>query len=280
LVVGNALADSIPVPIARVPDGPPLFTKAADDFEQLVVESVNQERWTNGQLAPLKRVTELDSSSELHSSNMDTRNFFAHCDLDTGTSPSDRAIAAGYGVGAAENIAAGYSTPSAVMTGWMGSTGHRNNILSTSHREIGVGYVLAASDTNNIRVDFNSNCVADTTPPNAGPYYHYWTQNFGARSAVYPVVINREAYTTTTRAVQLYLYGTGWAQDMRFNNDGGSWSAWETFNSNKNWQLSAGNGSKTVNVELRNGSTVGQASDTIMLAEIVDDNMILSDQFE
>ncbi|MBN2148668.1 MAG: hypothetical protein JW726_14875 [Anaerolineales bacterium] len=30
----------------------------------------------------------------------------------------------------AENIAAGYTTPSQVMTGWMNSTGHRNNILS------------------------------------------------------------------------------------------------------------------------------------------------------
>lgn len=38
-----------------------------------------------------------------------------------------------------ENIAAGYRTPEAVMTGWMNSTGHRNNILNSGFNRIGVG---------------------------------------------------------------------------------------------------------------------------------------------
>ncbi|MEZ5591505.1 MAG: CAP domain-containing protein [Gammaproteobacteria bacterium] len=257
-----------------------MLTKAAADYEQQVVELVNQERWNNGQLSPLKRVTELDSAAELHSGNMGTRNFFAHCDLDTGTLPSNRAIAAGYGAGAAENIAAGYTTPSAVMTGWMTSTtGHRENILSASYREIGVGYVLDSSDSDNVRLESNGDCNADGGL--GGPYYHYWTQNFGQRSSVYPVIINREAYVTTSRSVQLYLYGTGWAQEMRLNNDGGTWTAWQPFSANvANWQLSAGNGTKTVNVELRNGATVRTASDTIILEGQAGNDVILQDQFE
>lgn len=38
-----------------------------------------------------------------------------------------------------ENIAAGQTSPGAVMGGWMGSTGHRNNILNRSYSKIGIG---------------------------------------------------------------------------------------------------------------------------------------------
>ena len=42
---------------------------------------------------------------------------------------------------AAENLAAGYTTPEAVMASWMTSPyGHRDAILSTSYWELGVGY--------------------------------------------------------------------------------------------------------------------------------------------
>lgn len=40
---------------------------------------------------------------------------------------------------AAENIAKGYRTPSAVVTGWMGSSGHRANILNPNLTHLGVG---------------------------------------------------------------------------------------------------------------------------------------------
>lgn len=38
-----------------------------------------------------------------------------------------------------ENIASGYSTAEAVMSGWMNSQGHRENILRSSFKSIGVG---------------------------------------------------------------------------------------------------------------------------------------------
>ena len=40
---------------------------------------------------------------------------------------------------AGENIAYGYGSPQAVVTGWMNSEGHRKNILSSSFTQIGVG---------------------------------------------------------------------------------------------------------------------------------------------
>ena len=42
---------------------------------------------------------------------------------------------------AGENIAMGYSTPEAVVDAWMNSEGHRANILNSSYKEIGVGYI-------------------------------------------------------------------------------------------------------------------------------------------
>lgn len=39
----------------------------------------------------------------------------------------------------AENIAYGYDTPEAVMRGWMGSAGHRMNILNSSYNSVGIG---------------------------------------------------------------------------------------------------------------------------------------------
>ena len=157
-----------------------------------VVELVNQERWTNGQLPPLKQNDLLDASAQTHSGDMAARDFFAHCDLDTGTLPWDRMTAAGYAWNSAgENIAAGYGSPSAVMAGWMASSGHRANILSTSYREIGVGYEYQTTDQADIRYDSDGDCAADSY--NHGPFYRYWTQNFGRRSNVYPVIIAREA---------------------------------------------------------------------------------------
>lgn len=40
-----------------------------------------------------------------------------------------------------ENIAMGYSSPTAVMNGWMDSSGHRSNILSENYQSIGIGCV-------------------------------------------------------------------------------------------------------------------------------------------
>lgn len=235
----------------------------APTFEQSVIEILNRRRLENGNLPPLKKDPLLDASSELHSSNMAGRNFFAHCDLDTHTLPWDRMDDAGYfWSNAGENIAAGSSTPAGVMTLWMNSPGHRANILSTTFREIGIGHFLQSTDAGAVRRDQDGNCVSDGS---SGPWFHYWTQNFGARFNVYPVVIEREDHVTEDTSVNLYLYGAGWAREMRFGNDQSTWSGWQAFSSGKTWNLSSGNGLKTVYVQLRNGGIVRQSSDTIWL---------------
>jgi uncharacterized protein YkwD len=44
---------------------------------------------------------------------------------------------------AGENIAVGYTSPAAVVQGWMNSEGHRANILNASYTQIGMGYESA-----------------------------------------------------------------------------------------------------------------------------------------
>lgn len=239
----------------------------AQTLPEQVLEQVNTARWNNGQLAPLKGHTQLDASSTTHSTNMAVRNFFMHCDPDTGTSPGNRMTTAGYPWTTwAENIAAGSATAAAVMEQWMNSSGHRSNILSSNFNEIGIGYAFDANDSAPKRRSSMNNCTADQTI--TGNFAHYWTQNFGRRSNHYPVVIAREAYRTTTCSVAVYVYGQGFANQMRFSTNGGStWSAWETFATNTTRTLAGANGGvATLNAEIRNASgTVRSASDTIRL---------------
>jgi len=76
-----------------------------------------------------------------------------------GSTMSQRAQRSGY-VGwsrLGENVAAGYPTTAAVMTGWMNSTGHRQNLLDPRFTHLGVGQATNGSI--------------------------YWTQDFGTSGA-------------------------------------------------------------------------------------------------
>ena len=52
---------------------------------------------------------------------------------------------------------------------------------------------------------------------------------------------------------------------MRFRNENGVWSGWETYASDKAWTLSPGNGDKTVHVEVSTDSNTYANSDDILL---------------
>ncbi len=55
-----------------------------------------------------------------------------------------------------ENIAAGHATAAETVEQWMNSEGHRENILNSAYRELGVGYAYEDYST----------------------YHHYWVQLF------------------------------------------------------------------------------------------------------
>jgi uncharacterized protein YkwD len=217
-------------------------------YEQQVVELVNAQRLANGGLPPYKRVDTLDAAARYHANDMAQDNYFEHNSYDRDGQNQlvqvctwSTRINTYYTGVRGENIAAGYHDPASVMNGWMNSSGHRANILSSAW-EIGVGFYQG------------------------GSWGTYWVQDFGRRSNVYPLVINREAALTATRDVTLYLYGSGVFQEMRLKNDNGAYTSWQPFQSNLPWTLSGCNGAKTVTAELRNNSSTVTSTDAISLA--------------
>ncbi|MBX3249272.1 MAG: CAP domain-containing protein [Myxococcales bacterium] len=128
--------------IACGSDGVPPGTSLECDGETSevceVFRIVNMERASAG-LAPYTWNAELAIAAQLHAIDMDEQGYFSH-DSQDGRSFAQRATAAGYdGRPAGENIARGQRSPEQVMSSWMGSDGHRRNILSSSSNEIGVG---------------------------------------------------------------------------------------------------------------------------------------------
>lgn len=113
-------------------------------IEDQVIQLTNQQRAKNG-LGPLTKDWQLSRVARYKSVDMRDKNYFSH------TSPtygSPFTMMRTFGLSyrnAAENIAAGQSTPQEVVNSWMNSSGHRANILSTKYKYIGVGYAKGGS---------------------------------------------------------------------------------------------------------------------------------------
>lgn len=105
---------------------------------------------------------------------------------------------------------------------WMGTPQHYDIISSSAYREAGGGYTF--SDTPTCR--------------------YYGTMDLGSRNdsredPVYPAFVSNEAWSTSSLDVDLCLYGGDWpASQMRFRNEGGSWSSRKLFSAHKAWTLS------------------------------------------
>lgn len=118
----------------------PLLSSTVTSYESEVVRLVNIERANNG-LKPLTMNWELSRVARYKSQDMLDKGYFSHTSPTYG-SPFNMMKNFGISYRAAgENIAMGYKTPQAVVTGWMNSSGHRANILNSSFTQIGVGYV-------------------------------------------------------------------------------------------------------------------------------------------
>lgn len=122
----------------------PTADDAVTKYEGEVVRLVNEIRKKNG-LRALEEDWQLSRVARYKSQDMKDKNYFSH------TSPtygSPFQMMKSFGISyktAGENIAKGYSTPEAVVNGWMNSSGHRANILNSSFTHIGVGYVAGGN---------------------------------------------------------------------------------------------------------------------------------------
>jgi len=114
-------------------------TTDKSDFEQQVLDLVNQERAKTG-LSSLSRSEELSNVAMVKAQDMYNNNYFDH-NSPTHGSPFDMMKEFGITYNTAgENIAKGQTTPTQVMKEWMNSPGHKANILNNSYTHIGIAY--------------------------------------------------------------------------------------------------------------------------------------------
>lgn len=120
-----------------------------------MLDHVNAQRAANG-VGPLSLCGTLGVAAQRHSDDQAARATMTHTGSD-GSTLGDRAGRAGYvgWTGLGENVAYGYGTVDAVMSGWMNSPGHRANLLSAGYTHVGFGRTSSANGT------------------------PYWTQDFG-----------------------------------------------------------------------------------------------------
>ena len=117
---------------------------AIKSIENQVITLTNQQRAKNG-LKALTPDWELSRVARYKAMDMRDKNYFSH------TSPTygdPFTMMKNFGIHyswAAENIAAGQTTPQEVVNAWMNSSGHRANILSAKATYIGVGYAKGGS---------------------------------------------------------------------------------------------------------------------------------------
>lgn len=135
--------------------GPPTQSTPDASWRTEMLASINAERARSG-ATPLVHCPALDRAAQAHSSDQAAHNEMTHSGSD-GSTAGQRIAAAGYAGALAwgENVAVGYPSVGAVMTGWMNSEGHRANIMNPSYRHVGLGMATSAVGR------------------------PYWTQNFG-----------------------------------------------------------------------------------------------------
>lgn len=113
---------------------------------------------TNVGVAPLVLDEALCNAANMRAIEMDCTGVFGH------KRPNDHSCFEVYDIcnvewqnACGENIAAGQATPEEVMNSWLGSAGHKANILSPEYTKMGLGYSVGLSN---------------------GQYRGYWAQEF------------------------------------------------------------------------------------------------------
>lgn len=159
LLVGCAAAPGSPTPTSA-PTGAPTTTVApgastTPAWVSDMLARINAERAAVG-AAPLRLCASLMTAAQRHSEDQAAHSTMSHTGSN-GSTMVQRAEGAGYRgwTSLAENVAAGYTSVTSVMGGWMGSTGHRTNLLASTTQHVGVGRATAGSGA------------------------IYWTQDFG-----------------------------------------------------------------------------------------------------
>jgi len=226
---------------------------------------VNQARLDEG-LAPYGFSTLLTAAAQRHADDLAAHQIWSHTGSD-GSTPRQRIAEAGYAAWtwnsgelvASENFWTGHGTIEDAMAFFLKDPPHRNNVLSTVYREIGIG--VATDDTGR----------------------NYYVLDFSARPNVLPIFVNEGATSTDNPQIAIRLTNEearpggegaifmGQAIEIRISDepefDDLPWQPWEPF---VPWTLPGTMGEHTVYVQFRDaaGRTAASA-DAIFLGEEV-----------
>lgn len=172
--------------------GPAAPAQAATGNAGTVFTLTNAQR-TGAGLKPLAANAVLDQTAQAWAQQLANTCTFAHS---TSTWRTSKTTVAGWAA-TGENIAAGHTSASQVVTAWMNSSGHRANILNTRYTGLGVGYATS------------TRC-----------YRTYWVQIFGIAKpplAAQPLSLTTAAGLTSAQSTsippgtQLVAKTSGWA---------------------------------------------------------------------
>ncbi len=130
---------------AAIAQRPPVAVAQADvTIAQEILRLVNVER-QRVNAPPLVLNDKLTTAAQRHAQDMATSRRMSHTGSD-GSTMRSRIDATQYNWSTiGENVAMGQPTAAAVMTAWMSSSGHRQNILNPAFTELGVGYATGAN---------------------------------------------------------------------------------------------------------------------------------------
>lgn len=111
-----------------------------DDSTTAILAEMNRERARRG-LNPLRFDSRLNAAAADRAADMFSRGYFDHVSPD-GRSPFLSVKKRGYRYAAVgENLAVGYRTPQSVVSSWMRSPGHRENVLGKAYDEVGLALI-------------------------------------------------------------------------------------------------------------------------------------------
>jgi uncharacterized protein YkwD len=143
--------------VAAITFGPSVPAAAATNVERTVerasaqsdlIALINGYRASRG-LQQVSGNGALTSAAAWMAADMAAKNYMSHVSSD-GRSPSQRMSAFGYAAGSVytgENLAAGYSSATAVFAGWQTSAAHNAILLGPNFNAVGVGLGYNANST-------------------------------------------------------------------------------------------------------------------------------------
>lgn len=105
-----------------------------------LIELTNSER-QKGSLLPLRENEALNKAAELKAKNMFQENYWSHF-APSGKTPWDFILGAGYKFTfAGENLAKNFYDSSNIISAWMASSTHKENLLNPRYHDIGIAVV-------------------------------------------------------------------------------------------------------------------------------------------